>query len=287
MITSANSAHSLQHYVDLALTSSTAYMLTIVEFIEVTNYDISKLYIDKFWASMQDDNQWIYVDDELLRWMGFEAIKPIHRKGSFIDLMKTNGITYTELTNKRYAQFLTTIPDTKMYPLTPSGKGVGKVKHILIEPEALRIAMLMVGRGKGQRAKEYYCALDRLFRIYLQYQCQFEKRSLDAEISRLRQQQISAIRARECLLIDTSPHIECVYFIRAGDAVKIGRTDSIQRRRDELQIGCPIVLTVVRTIITDVGAVLEAKLHGLYSHKHIHGEWYELDAQDIENAPSE
>ncbi len=203
-----NTTQSLQHYVDLALAKHSLdenpSMLTIVEFIEVTNYNISKLYIDKFWASMRDD-QWVYVDDDLLRWMGFEAIKPSHRKNGFINLMKTNGISYTEFNNKQYTQFLNGIISVPIYngtemiasdclssntnvvlvsantrivdeavlfPPPPDGKGTGKTKHILLDCRAFKEAAMTIGRGKGKHVREYYLAVEDLFKAYDRYQRQ-------------------------------------------------------------------------------------------------------------------
>jgi hypothetical protein len=49
-------------------------MFTIQEFIKNKNYNIENLYIDKFWESISED-KWIYIDDNMLEWMGY-GIQP-------------------------------------------------------------------------------------------------------------------------------------------------------------------------------------------------------------------
>ena len=67
-----------------------------------------------------------------------------------------------------------------------------------------------------------------------------------------------------------TPH---VYFIRAGDAVKIGSAADISKRLETLQCANPVELHVVR-IIRHGGAHLERELHGRFRHHHLRGEWF-------------
>ena len=46
---------------------------TIEEFIVEQDCDIDMLYVDKFWNNIAD-NKWIYVGDDMLRWMGYANI---------------------------------------------------------------------------------------------------------------------------------------------------------------------------------------------------------------------
>jgi hypothetical protein len=278
-----------EQYVNLAIEYHNLHslhdMLTILDFIRITTYPIDKLYINKFWASLQDD-QLIYINDDLIRWMGFDAAQMHHRKMCFTDLMKKNGIRYIEYNNDQYAQFKIG-KNTSLFPPVSTGKGTGTLKHILLDSDSLKLAMLNIGNGKGRHIREHYLSLEKLLFVYMRYQCEFRRLRLSDELDKLRKDRINEIRARACSMINTAPCIECIYFIRAGEAVKIGRSTDVNRRLMELQIGCPLRLTIERTIITDIGPTLESKLHGIYEDKHIHGEWYKLDMTDIINAPDE
>lgn len=56
------------------------HKLDINEFLIEMKYDIDKIYIDKFWDSIQDE-KWLYIDDNMLEWMGFNRseIKKINK----------------------------------------------------------------------------------------------------------------------------------------------------------------------------------------------------------------
>ena len=70
-----------------------------------------------------------------------------------------------------------------------------------------------------------------------------------------------------------------VYFIQAGHkgAIKIGHTENLDRRIENLQVGNPFKLRVLATIHCDSiehARGLEEKLHRFFKKKHIRGEWF-------------
>jgi hypothetical protein len=70
---------------------------------------------------------------------------------------------------------------------------------------------------------------------------------------------------------------ECVYFIRAGDAIKIGRTTNLAARFRALATASPVPLELLATV--SGGRELEAQLHREWQHLHIRGEWFEADEE--------
>ena len=77
-----------------------------------------------------------------------------------------------------------------------------------------------------------------------------------------------------------------VYFIRCGDAVKIGYTKDIDRRLAHIRMLNPNRVEVLAMM---AGAVqLERDLHTRFSAQRVHGEWFRLDgelAELLEMAP--
>lgn len=66
---------------------------------------------------------------------------------------------------------------------------------------------------------------------------------------------------------------EIVYFLKAGDFIKIGKaTGGADSRVSSLQTGCPFPITVLATI--PGGLAREARLHRLFSSLRSHGEWF-------------
>ena len=174
---------SKNSYIDKALEHDD--MLTVIDFITNTNYPIDKLYIDKFWATLQEDKL-IYVNDALLKWMGFEEISDRQRKQHFLDLLKINKIEYNCYTNEEYGEFLTYeisyVKNKELYPELPRYKNANKINHILLNSKSLRYAMLAIGNNKSKRIRDYYLVLEDLFKIYIDYQMQYKERYVQQQL---------------------------------------------------------------------------------------------------------
>lgn len=69
-----------------------------------------------------------------------------------------------------------------------------------------------------------------------------------------------------------------VYAIRAQghQAVKIGFATNPHKRLRDLQIGCPLPLTLLWTFLTDNAPELEAALHRRFRAQRTQGEWFDL-----------
>lgn len=75
--------------------------------------------------------------------------------------------------------------------------------------------------------------------------------------------------------------IGCVYLLRAGRHYKIGKTNASGRRERELAIQLPEKAQTVHVIRTDDPAGIETYWHRRFEAKREHGEWFELDAPDV------
>lgn len=67
---------------------------------------------------------------------------------------------------------------------------------------------------------------------------------------------------------------EVVYFIQAGDFVKIGRTRNIKRRIDQTQVHCPFPIQLIGTIEGDKD--VEREIHDMFKPYQSTGEWFNL-----------
>ncbi len=90
-----------------------------------------------------------------------------------------------------------------------------------------------------------------------------------------------AVMGSEIKPAKDAPRKGYVYFIGAYGKVKIGRTNSLDRRLAELQTGCPTKIELLHSIETDRPSQLEAKLHRLFAGKRSTGEWFDLQPQDL------
>jgi predicted GIY-YIG superfamily endonuclease len=76
-----------------------------------------------------------------------------------------------------------------------------------------------------------------------------------------------------------------VYIISAKEFLglyKIGITDNIQRRIDDLQTGCPYDLFALKVYQVRNNAFIERMLHAFFHKKRVRGEWFRLESRDLE-----
>ena len=74
-----------------------------------------------------------------------------------------------------------------------------------------------------------------------------------------------------------------VYLIQAANgAVKIGKSQDVNKRLSELNVASPLDLELIGSVCYIFGHQLEKELHAQYADKWIKGEWFDLDEDDIE-----
>ncbi len=72
-----------------------------------------------------------------------------------------------------------------------------------------------------------------------------------------------------------------VYLMQSGRHYKIGRTNSIGRRGQELKIQIPIPPKTIHSIETDDPVGVEAYWHKRFEDKRGEGEWFDLSPEDV------
>ena len=165
----------MENYIETALDASEE-LLTVIEFIEVTQFPIDAFMIDKFWNTMEEDRL-IYVDDELIQWMGYANKTAKNRKRDFLYLLSSSTYRFYNYSNSEYVDFLEgeNSPHNKnLYPPAPTARGSVTMKHLLLTPDCLRAVMMRVNTSKGNEVRQYYISLEKLFKTYIKYQMEFK-----------------------------------------------------------------------------------------------------------------
>jgi hypothetical protein len=102
-------------------------------------------------------------------------------------------------------------------------------------------------------------------------------RARSDEMTRLRKEEREArTRMRDAKAV--------VYVIECAGVHKIGTTTNLPARVRQIQAMCPHPVTVVHSV--KGGRALEQRIHGKYRHRHSHGEWFDLDAKDVDTIRS-
>jgi len=69
---------------------------------------------------------------------------------------------------------------------------------------------------------------------------------------------------------------DVIYFLRAGDFIKIGRTSGHPKSRiSQIQTGCPFKVDFIGWIFGN--SRREARLHSQFAHLRTYGEWFHAD----------
>lgn len=85
-----------------------------------------------------------------------------------------------------------------------------------------------------------------------------------------------------------SPSPGFVYFLRADNgAVKIGRTSNPNNRLAQISPKLPYKVKLLFVIETDDMQRLEADLHNRFACKHLRGEWFDLNPEDLATIKAE
>lgn len=81
-----------------------------------------------------------------------------------------------------------------------------------------------------------------------------------------------------------TPNEAFIYVIQCGDFpyYKIGLAKNLQRRRENIQTANPFPITIIIAVQTDGATALERLLHDKFKKQWLHGEWYVLTKQDLE-----
>src|ERR1700761_3355267 len=128
-------------------------ILTLPEFIKAVNYPIDMFMIDRFWNTMEN-NMLIYVDNELIKWMGYEGETRV-QKQSFLRSLSgaKSGEDYFQYSNAEYENFLTKtvqlVSCTEIYPKIDRMNGKNMTKHLLLTSKCLKTTMMKENTARG------------------------------------------------------------------------------------------------------------------------------------------
>jgi hypothetical protein len=180
-------------------------LLTIKELLNVINYDINNIYIDKFWDNIQND-KWIYIDDNMIDWMGFNRSEHKKNKQDYINILKENFEIHTEYELLNSIEFNTFLSAKNWRLENIEINQHNRVKHLILSPDCFKQSLLLLKTDKAKEIKKYYIKLEKLFKIYLQYQTKYQERKNKEIQQELNETKIEYNKQKE-KIVDLSNHL--------------------------------------------------------------------------------
>ena len=157
-------------------------MLSITQFIDDGDYTIDKIYVDKFWNTL-NDKEWVFLSDDLIQMIGFTENKNCFRlmKSLFNEekdylkissdesrLLKIHGTDecHEKIHGSDESRFL---------------KAHGNKKTYKINTKAFKKLLLKANTTYSDKIYDYYIQLEEIFFHYTKYQSKYQLELKDEE----------------------------------------------------------------------------------------------------------
>jgi len=210
-------------------------LLTVTELLEKINYSYNKLYFDKFWGCITDE-KWLYIDNDMLIWIGYNCNEMKDNKKKYISLLKDNFEEindYKICNNKEFKENIQgTLESLENIKLNTHNK----TRHLIVSTDCFKQSLMLLRTNKAKEIRKYYIELEKIFKLYLDYQNEYKLQYQVQQTLKI-QNELSNINRNTKLekhkyLVDKFKNKRCVYIIeiKEGVYIKIGSTQDIYNR---------------------------------------------------------
>jgi len=201
----------------------------LISYIDKYNYQINKIYIDKFWSNI-NNKDWIYVDEQLIEWIGYK--KNSCGKQKFINIIKENfkeGIdfkmyNYEQLNNIFHLSLEINENNKEILAYKDKLKYIhNRTTHIILSPKGFKKSLMLIRTEKANQIRDYYVDIEDLC-------LEFNKYLLQHKDEELKENRINDKYKIEALL--QSLAIKPVVYFGFIDKyiIKFGHSNNIQNR---------------------------------------------------------
>jgi len=246
-------------------------LMNVNSFVEVFKYDIDKLYIDKFWNSL-NNNEWVVIDYDMLKWIGYTNARDTDKKKYYLQMLKNN---------------FTTGKDYDM--ISQVDVRIGVLKHpnkntIIVHPRTFKKTLMMLRTEKSESIRDYYLMLEDILLDYVRYSKFQSEHNSNLQILKLERKLIT--NAQLPFDIDTEPVVcnEFVYVLTNQKyykqcLFKIGKSVNLKNRLVTYNTGAAIKadeMFYLAKIPTFDCSALEKLIHQALDQYRFRKEWFHL-----------
>ncbi len=187
-------------------------ILTVKELLNKLNYKYNDIFLDRFWQNIKDDI-WIYIDEEMLKYIGYSEIDINSSKRTYLILLKDNFEEQNDYKLLNSKEFLKNSKCVITHLENSNINTHNKVKHLIVSPDCFKQSLMLLKTNKSKEIKKYYIELEKVFKFYLEYQNEYRKLELENNKKELEEkeniineqkEEINNVKER---IIDLSNHL--------------------------------------------------------------------------------
>lgn len=249
-------------------------VLSVSAFIAHGTYDIEPLYIDKFWSGLST-NDWVRVDYEMLRWMGYECIRNRDCRSNYLEVLNRNFIEHKDFD---------IIDNNKKDNMRGRPR---EYKIIIVRTRQFKESLMLLQTERAKIIRRYFTTLEEIFIDYLKYTQAISNTNHELEKAKLIEEN-KKYKTSSVLMFDIDPTpielTEYVYVLTSNryynkHMFKIGKSINPKNRLvshnttsatdDDAMFYTDIIPTF------DCGG-LEKLLHRMLSKYHTTKEWFHI-----------
>jgi uncharacterized C2H2 Zn-finger protein len=150
------------------------YILSVKEILKLVNYEFNELYIDRFWSNITDD-KWLYIDNEMLLWIGYSDIDLPSAKRTYSLILKENFEEIKDYKSLNSREFNIISKCVLAHLENYDFNLHNKTKHLLVSPDCFKQSLMLLKTNKSKEIRKYYTELEKIFKFYLQYQSKYQE----------------------------------------------------------------------------------------------------------------
>lgn len=206
--------------------------LGVMDLLEVVNYKIDSLYIDKFWDNIENE-KWIYIDDKMLEWAGYLYKDAYTSKAKFVRMLTKHfqeQDDYRHLTASEIKK--SDIPEVQIVDFNTHNKA----KHLILSPDCFKESLMLIETAKARQIRKYYIEVEKIFKFYLKYQNEYQKLKRSEIENQLQQEKNKNTNllntAIDCSLLQKKEYlyIATTAAYARQNSFKIGKTLDLKQR---------------------------------------------------------
>jgi phage anti-repressor protein len=223
--------------------SLTMEPLTIQEFIDQHNDNIDHLYVDKFWQSISDD-KWIYIGDDMLKWMGYNYHDEFRHKITYLNILTTHFIQKHDFQHLTASEFKNSFLHSGVKIEMPNDFNQhNRAMHIIVSPDCFKESLMLMNTTRAKQIRKYYIQLEKIYKAYLEYCNDFKDLQLSAVNKELKEAKASTEQFKMMIAKKSEYKADQYIYIASShnyakqNIFKVGMTQRLERRMTGYQTG--------------------------------------------------